>query len=165
MRLQYVDDFAEGAVVRDFNDRDTTLRGLVVRGPYSWCAYVGAPVGHFLSTFEELEFNCHWGITFRGRGEAGSPLPSDHFWFGWDYGHAGDATLLSALTDGLDVRLGRLKRWTVDEVAEHVLDVMLPLREQVLRSDALARVVLYPALRSKGGHGAVETLLPRRANE
>lgn len=67
------------------------VRCLIKRGPNSLCAYFGVPAGHPLSNigYDDLPLRVHGGLTFSQAGD-GKYFPVNHYWFGWDYCHAGD---------------------------------------------------------------------------
>lgn len=155
--FRYAKDFPVGAVCVDFQDPESGLRGLVVRGPFSFCAYVGAPENHALYALEELEFRCHFGITFRGHGEAAGPLPEGWYFFGWDYAHFSDqlsapelfqldehseeAKLLKDFFERLPFSGKPRKAWTVEEVTEDVLDALVELKKALQESAQYAQAV------------------------
>lgn len=132
-------------ILRDFLIAGTPLRGLIVRGPFSLCAYLGVPRDHWMARMEELDFPCHWGVTFSAEGEGGL-RPLDWYWYGWDYGHAGDALELPPELEALmpaELRPSqRGKRWTVDEVEHEVIDAALALHEQMQQACAQAELTL-----------------------
>ncbi len=128
-------DGHEPAILRDFLIAGTPLRGLVVQGPFSLCAYLGVPLEHWLAQVDELQFDCHWGVTFAGEGD-GQIRPAGWYWYGWDYAHAGDAmdfpeAVRALLPEGL--RQPRGKRWTVDEVEHEVIDAAQSLHAQLVQ--------------------------------
>lgn len=137
--------YAEGTVARDFTDKDSGLRGLVIRGGYSWCGYVGVPTPHPLFGLEELQFECHWGITFRGQGD-GVLRPASFYWWGWDYSHAGDSVCwppeFLEMADAAGFQLPGGKHWLLDEVVEDVLDVLMHLRQALASNSRLSRELL-----------------------
>lgn len=157
--LRFASDYPVNAVLRDYTDDTSGLRYLVVRGPFSFCAYVGVPADHALSSLEELDFECHYGITFQQWGAAGTPWPEGWYWWGWDYGHYCDRidweAMLPAgtpkeveleflrMAQSLD-GLGGLKThdWTLAEVTEDVLTAMSALAEQLAQSQAFASLLL-----------------------
>lgn len=122
------------AVLQDFLIAGTPLRGLIVQGPFSLCAYLGVPREHWLAHMEELDFPCHWGVTFSAEGD-GELRPADWYWYGWDYAHAGDALQLPPELKALlpeSLRPGRqAKQWTVEEVEHEVIDSAQALFEQI----------------------------------
>jgi hypothetical protein len=141
--------FPEGYLAKDYIEPDTGLRGLVMRGTYGWCGYVGAPCASPLHGLEELEFECHFGITYAGYGD-GVHRPAGYFYWGWDYAHYTDAFILpSVLREALEepIPLPRGKDWSHAEVFEHVLDVLTHLREALLRNADLARDILHTNMR------------------
>lgn len=151
---RYARDFAVGEVVFDHTDADSGLRALVLRGSWAFCAYVGVQADHTLAGLEELEFRCHWGITWSAWGDD-APHPAGWYWWGWDYGHAFDKVDFPDLPPGLQARLDALrdlyptpsKDWTVEEVTQDALDVLVTLREQLAHSAELAQLALPPAQR------------------
>ena len=70
---------------------DGEFRCLIMRGPCSLCAYIGVPNGHpfYGKDCSDLDIDCHGGLTFSA--EAHGKWPEGYWWFGWDYGHYGDA--------------------------------------------------------------------------
>ena len=135
----------------------------MTRGYTSFCAYVGVRADHALESLEELEFSCHWGITFRGNASAEMPLDAEWYWWGWDYAHAFDAfefppETIAALEEhledhpGLTALLGagerhgrNRKRWTLDEVFEDALDVVMDLKNALSHSKELAGLLTRAA--------------------
>lgn len=155
-----VRDFVPETLVRDFVDESTGVRILVRRGRFSFCAYLGVHRSHVLAELPELEFPAHWGINFREWGAAGSPWAEDWFWWGWDYGHAGDIIDRDAIfppEEELPPELRRLladlerssrasllppaKDWTVGEIVQQALFLAQFVHEQVLKSELLSKQV------------------------
>jgi len=91
------------------------VRFIVVQGPVCLCGYVGIPLDHPLAGkhYDDIDLPCHGGMTFSGEG-TGEYLPKGFYWYGWDYGHAGN---FMNLPGGIGDRLGG-RRWTVEEVVE-----------------------------------------------
>lgn len=155
--FRYAKDFPEGTVCVDLQEPQTGLRGMVIRGPFSFCAYVGAPENHALYSLEELEFRCHFGITFRGQGSEVGCLPAGWYFFGWDYAHFTDRLALDPLqglvfgdsreAEALQALFEKTtsgqfrKDWTVEEVTEDVLDVLVELREALQQSERFAQAL------------------------
>lgn len=128
----------------------TPFRGLILHGFAGYCAYIGVPQDHWLADMEELEFDCHYGITFRGAGGDGI-RPEGWYWYGWDYQHFCDkrtfpAEFLEAVPEELKAHLTGGKEWTVAEIEHDIMD---------------AAVALLEALQV--ANGAIEKALPRRA--
>lgn len=156
---RFARDFPGGAVLKDFTDIETQLRVLVVRGPLSFCAYLGVPNGHPLSGMEDLQL-AH-GHNFQQHGSAETIWPEGWYWWGWDY--AGSGSQIS-LADAENLRLppelleifekgiaratsfdGRsVKNWTVDEVIEDVFDVLVDLKQKMQVAQAASSRVLPP---------------------
>ena len=97
---------------------NSDIRWLILRGPASLCAYIGVPEGNALCHYGfGLPLRVHGGITFAGS------LPShvqqddgvQYYWFGWDYGHYTDQTLLPEILHVL-----RGKKWSISEVRDEV---------------------------------------------
>lgn len=158
-------DFAPGEQLFDYTDAQSGLRALVLRGPFSFCAYVGVQADHTLAGLEEFEFACHWGITWRSWGDD-TFLPANWYWWGWDYGHAFDQVVLDTpgveappelrellaraqrAMDRMATSMGRTpKDWTLEEVQLHATDVLIALREQLAHSQELAQLALPVAQR------------------
>lgn len=145
--------FPLGHIAHDIRDPETRLRGIVLRGPYSWCAYVGAPSDHFLSELEDIRFQCHYGWNYSAPGND-NPLSAGYYWWGWDYAHGGDLHIptetfppeIQALMERRLLGDRRAKDWTSDEVREHVLDALMELRSAIQKNAALASTLLCPAL-------------------
>lgn len=81
-----------GKIVHDKFDEG--VRFIVMRGPASWCAYVGVPNGHPLAghSYDDLSIDCHGGLTFASEGGKQN-WPAGYYWYGWDYSHAGDISV------------------------------------------------------------------------
>lgn len=81
-----------------FHDETTPdgYRIRVIRGAASLCAYVGVPPEHPWAgkSYDEIDNRVpvHGGLTFATDGgkKKKDLWPGPHYWFGWDYGHAGD---------------------------------------------------------------------------
>jgi hypothetical protein len=165
---RYLSDFAPGTTLRDYVDPNSGLRLLVVRGPFSFCAYIGVKADHPLAGLEELDFPCHHGITFEQWGQPGSRWDAGWYWWGWDYGHFTDVVdhfpnppaadpadvpeeireLLKMLADNLNAPVlpGAItpKNWTVDEVFEDGLEVIDGLRNALAQCGQLSLSRLLP---------------------
>lgn len=124
-------------ILADIQLSGTVIRGLVKQGPFSLLGYLGVPNGHWAAAAEELEFDCHGGITFRDEGD-GEILPAGWYWYGWDYAHASDLLSLPPelmqnlpkhLSDYFANRVG--KAWTLEEVKEELLDSAIRLWHQL----------------------------------
>lgn len=83
-------------------------------------AYIGVDFNHKLAGnhYDHINLNVHGGLTFSNPG--GGLLPSDFFWYGWDYAHIGDyyATPDSRLTFMGD------KKWKYYEILEHIIEAI-----------------------------------------
>lgn len=113
------------------------VRVLVMRGPASWCVYLGVPIGHPLAgkDYDAIPLDCHGGLTFSSEG-GGKTWPKDFWWYGYDYAHAGD------FTDILGIRGEQFKDyndhdWTVEEVVKdsispaYDLGILMKLAESI----------------------------------
>ncbi len=151
-------DIPPNTVLRDFIDDETGLRGLVVRGPIVFCAYVGVRSDHTLAGLEELDFDCHYGITFQSWGSTDSIREPDWYWWGWDYGHFSDQmdlmsllpldaprelreayTRMQAAMDGL---ARSPKNWTIGEIERNVREVIAELTTALRHSNKLSQLLL-----------------------
>lgn len=103
-----------GEIVHDVFDEG--LRFIVMRGPASWCGYVGVPKEHPLAGFgyDDISFiEAHGGLTFASGGQ--KEWPEGYYWYGWDYAHAGDKTSFRNEWRGV-LDSDDDKDWTVEEV-------------------------------------------------
>ena len=140
---RYAKDFPDRAVLFDYVDKESGLRALVLRVGFSFCAYVGAPTETALAGLDELNFQCHHGITFNQWGEKDSPWAEGYYWWGWDYAHYSDELTLdlpdffNELPEELQHLKGflegmerpKVKRWSLEEVQMDALDVIVELKE------------------------------------
>ena len=157
--LRFASDYPVNAVLRDYTDGTSGLRYLVVRGPLSFCAYVGVPADHTLCSLEELDFECHYGITFQQWGAAGTPWPEGWYWWGWSYSHNTDwidweALLSPGTPKQFQLQVLKMAKalnglggkkphnWTLAEVTEDALDALSALAEQLAQSQAFASLLL-----------------------
>jgi len=121
----------EGTVYVD--EFKVSLRFLILRGPASLCAYVGAPINHPLAghDYTDLPIGCHGGFTFSARGDDGSH-PKGFWWYGWDYAHAGDGRFY-------DNPLSRHeKKWLVKDVEEDSQDAIFDFITLVRLAEKIA---------------------------
>ena len=112
----------------------TPFRGLIVQNEFALCAYLGVPRDHWLADMESLEFDCHWGVTFRGEGGDGI-RPENWFWYGWDYAHAGDYIgLPPEIEEYVEKSMPNRKkgkRWRLAEVEHDLIDAALNLKASI----------------------------------
>lgn len=92
---------------------------LILRGPFSLCAYIGVPKEHPLYgvDYEKVPVDCHGGLTFSEEGGSTDKIPSlksGYWWFGWDYAHSLDKTFMPL--DLSDYSIEWLHKWTPREV-------------------------------------------------
>ncbi len=157
--LRYASDYPADTVLRDYVDVESGLRMLIVRGPFSFCAYVGVKADHTLAGLEELRFSCHHSITFSDWGSEGTWREKEFYWWGWDYAHFTDyidwemslpedaspelRRFCAEINKGKVKYSGRaLKNWTLGEVVEDTLDVMMELKHSLLASERYAGLVI-----------------------
>lgn len=151
----YLLDFPPETTLRDHVDAATGLRLLIVRGPYSFCAYLGVKADPSAVGLAEVEFRCHHGVTFQQWGREGSRWDAGWYWWGWDYGHFSDVVdRFSSLPQNLSTALRRVvtdvsdrlnslalsggisrKNWTVDEVFQDGIDTMVELRTALVQNE------------------------------
>lgn len=84
----------EGTVYKDWTQDG--IRCQIVRGTAALCAYLGVPIDHPFAgrDYDDVSLECHGGLTYSRKGcNAGRPV--GWWWYGWDYGHAGDAVVFS----------------------------------------------------------------------
>ncbi|MBK3780029.1 hypothetical protein G3A43_07150 [Paraburkholderia aspalathi] len=150
---RHLADFPTAGVLWDFCDADSGLRTIVVRGFMSFCAYIGVTEERRVALPADFRPECHRTITFSGSGSADSNCPAGWYWWGWDYGSAFDVKRLPhsahrSLEELLEVLpeqdreqlramlpgrapspRSRSKDWTVDEVREEALDVLMATKQ------------------------------------
>lgn len=119
-------------ILRDFLLADTPFRGLILRTEFCLCAYIGVPESHWMANMEELDFPCHRGLTFNAPGGDGL-RPAGWYWYGWDYGHAGDRlqlpeALMSVMDDAMKNFFLGGKAWTAEEVELDLIDAAIALK-------------------------------------
>lgn len=152
---RHLSDFPEEGVLWDFCDAESGLRVLVVRSFMNFCAYIGVTDARRSELPEDFRPECHRGITFSGFGGPDSFCPAGWYWWGWDYGSGFDVQRLPAsahrsIEELLDVlpeqereqlrallpgrapsARYRSKDWTVDEIREEALDVLMATRQKL----------------------------------
>lgn len=117
----------KGRIVYDVFDEG--LRFIIVRGPASFCAYVGIPKDHPLAGFsydDLIGISAHGGLTYAGKGVKGSP--DGYYWYGWDYAHLGDVTVCDHTYQSLSV--GE-HDWTIEEIVKDSQDTLSDFRKLV----------------------------------
>lgn len=139
---QNVRSFVEAAadpVGTIYIDRwDEGVRFVVLRGPSALCAYIGVPVGHPLAghSYNDLPVNAHGGLTYAGSGVTGLE-DAGLYWYGWDYGHAGDRLLFS-----LDSRFSTLhmgdEEWTPSAVDSDSWEVLYDFHGLMRLAESIA---------------------------
>ena len=97
------------------------VRVLVLRGPFSLCAYIGIPEDHPFAgkDYDSVNLPVHGGLTFGAKGGFGC-YPAGWWWYGWDYGHWYDRSFYH-LKHPIDIPQ---TEWTVPMVAVEVADVL-----------------------------------------
>ena len=155
---RYARDFKVGDVIWDYTDPESGLRALVARGTFALVAYVGVQADHTLAELEDFDFRCHGDITWRAWGEGECGREQGWYWWGWDYGHAFDRPhfdLPAHLQAEMDAMLERIwkdspfkpKDWTVEEVCDDAVNVLVELKEALAHSAELAQLALPKAKR------------------
>lgn len=129
-------------VVYDKLIAGTPFRGLILRSMTHFCAYIGVPEDSWLADMEHLDFQCHRGVNFRRPGD-GVHRPKGFFWYGWDYGHAGDEmTFPPEVMDVMPAEFADLlpkgKKWTVEEIEQDIFDAAMDLTESMKSAEELA---------------------------
>jgi hypothetical protein len=129
-------DDAPGTVYHDVHEDG--IRFAILRGPASINAYVGVPKSHPLAghSYDDVRVNCHGGLTYAGNGLKG--LSDEWYWYGWDYGHAGDRSFYD-----LKYPLGELradeKEWGVKDILADTWDALYDFKAQVRLAESIER--------------------------
>ncbi|OGM09276.1 hypothetical protein A2Z67_05035 [Candidatus Woesebacteria bacterium RBG_13_36_22] len=120
-----------GTIVYDVTDIEAfgSFRSIIMRGPMAWCCYIGIPLDHSLAnkSYEDDIFNpfhCHGGLTFAGGGDD-VYLPSGWFFYGWDYGHAGDYAHYGSSSRASG------KKWTFGELKKEIKESLKDFRDVI----------------------------------
>jgi hypothetical protein len=105
---------------------ESGVRYIIMRGPVALCAYLGVPLDHPLANqpYDDIPLRVHGGLTFGEEGK--KPWPEGWFWYGWDYGHAGDKAFYYS-GDSVWGDLGG-KEWTIPEVKDEIWWVALDFK-------------------------------------
>ena len=147
-------------VLFDSSLAGTPFRGLIIRGLFGPCAYIGVPMEHCLADLESLRFDCHGGvITFRGPGD-GEIRPEGWYWYGWDYQHVNDAVNLPELSeDEFPAELiellqsfygsGTGKVWTVAEIEHDLIDAAVQVAKLLEQGQGAADRVMQSLSQSR----------------
>lgn len=119
--LQDISPIPVGTLFKDWVEDG--VRAIVLRAPWSFCAYIGVPLAHPLAGFDYnmIPVNCHGGLTYADRG--GEYLPEDWYWYGWDYSHFGDFVFYSSAIGTVLPCTGE-KLWTLGEITAEVENVL-----------------------------------------
>lgn len=128
-------ELESGTILEDAYENG--VRYLIVRGPCALCAYVGVPLDHPLAgrSYEGINLDCHYGLTFAKEGAENNYRPAGWFWYGWDYGHLGDRSFYD-LKDGWDK--GSIE-WTVPMVREQIWHVTYNFKKLMALVENVAR--------------------------
>jgi hypothetical protein len=131
-----------------FVDRhEDGVRFLIMRGPAALCAYVGIPESHPLAghSYDDVPLQCHGGLTFAAKGE--KMWHAGWYWYGWDYGHAGDRSVYSDLhpLQGFADFERTETRWTPKMVDEDAWDALYGFKKLARLAEKTAVGVRTPA--------------------
>lgn len=112
----------ENLTAKSFKVRDLVedwfeegLRVIIMRGPASFCTYIGIPESHPLAGFsyDDIPVSAHGGLTFARKGNG--KWPKGFYWYGWDYAHLGDRCYIK----GVGQKVGEEEKdWTIKEIKE-----------------------------------------------
>ena len=127
-----------GTILHD--EFDEAIRFIVMRGPSHLCAYIGIPLDHPLANkdYNDLPIRAHGGLTFARKGD--EHYPADFFWYGWDYGHAGDYGFFYDEPCMKSFSHSEDKKWLVEDVIEDSWETkydfkkLMKLAEEIKRS-------------------------------
>jgi len=163
----------EGTVVYDIPGYSSIWTGfngfrlLIVRGPVSWCSYIGVPTDSPLAGLGYSDdvmqsFECHGGLTYSGLGNFQfntELVPTmERYYFGWDYGHGGDWTFSSNFIEarGRDPSFRvrtlngcNLKKWTFGELKVEIEAAFIQMQQVEIELEEAKRVLELEKWRSK----------------
>ena len=121
-------------LVVDYYEPQTELRLAICRGPACFLAYIGVPRGHRIAGESSLDFPCRWGVTFSGYS---TPLlPANFYWWGWDYGHAGDFMEFSEIPENLLPMNSTAQRISLEEVRTDAFAIFEKFKEALVLAQA-----------------------------
>jgi hypothetical protein len=122
----------KGTIVYDVVKEGYRL--LIMRGPAGWCCYIGVPLDSPLARMGYSDdalagFECHGGLTYANDGDD-VWRPTGWWYFGWDYGHAGDWSPIydEAGIGGLSSHTGE-KKWKFSEVKAQMESAFTQMKE------------------------------------
>lgn len=119
------------------------IRFIVLRGPASWCAYVGIPKDHPLAGFDYddlMGVSAHGGLTYAGNGIEG--VPEGYYWYGWDYAHSWDVSIYDHEYN--KTRDAKSKDWTVDEVVQDSQETIWDFKRMTTLAEKIVNNYLTP---------------------
>lgn len=115
------------------------LRFVVLDGPMSLCAYVGIPATHPLAGhgYDNLPVDAHGGLTYAGGLPNELARDDGLYWYGWDYGHAGD---FLRMPDGVRNLPGiHGKEWTPELVDKDSWSALYDMKRLMSLAEEIAR--------------------------
>jgi len=114
------------------------VRFIVMRGPFALCGYVGIPSEHPLAghDYDNIPVEAHGGLTFGAEGDG--LRPKGFYWYGWDYGHAGDYCFHDD-TFPTELRIESDKKWLLEDVIEDSWDALYDFRKLVQLAEKISR--------------------------
>jgi hypothetical protein len=134
-------NFNQGEIIKDWMEGG--IRCLIMRGPASFCAYLGVPEGHPLEGFsyDDIPLDCHGGLTFAGINKSGGTRPKNWYFYGWDYAHAGDKCHYEIELPQFS-EVGKIiengKDWTDEEVEHEIRSVLYDFKIIVNLAEKIA---------------------------
>ena len=105
-------------------------RLLIMRGPAGWCCYIGVPLDSPLARMDYSDdvlsgFECHGGLTYANDGDD-VWRPTGWWYFGWDYGHAGDWSPIIGYASAFHT--GE-KKWKFSEIKAEMESAFTQMKE------------------------------------
>lgn len=148
-KTQTAEGIEVGTIVHD--EFDEGLRFIIMRGPFHWCGYIGIPKDYPLAGFgyDDISFvSAHGGLTFAEKGEKeykqgekkGQPYPwpEGYYWYGWDYGHAGDRSHYDSDIKGLEKFRENNHDWTIQEVIDDSWETLYDFKRLMKFAEKIA---------------------------
>jgi len=124
-----------GTIVADWFDEG--LRIIIMRGPGSFCVYLGVPLEHPIAGFDydSIPLDCHGGLTFSSDGQRkGRKLdekipkwPEGFWWYGYDFAHLGDKLVFDV--PGLSDYGKEDRNWTIKEIKDDAWTAIYELKK------------------------------------
>ncbi len=127
-----------GTVYYDYYD--DMVRIVIMRGPASVNCYLGVPLSHPIAgqDYDSLPVECHGGLTFSRAGKEGY-LPTDMFWYGFDYAHGGDKSFYDLRPEMAKYNHSKDIAWTPEMIKKDIWSAVWSFQKLIKLAEAIRR--------------------------